>query len=248
MWSFFYKLASPKWFYQITAKIMPWLCIIIGSLVAYGLYVGLYVSPEDYQQGHSVRIMYIHVPSAFNSMMIYTMMATCAAIGYIWRIKLAYMVAISAAPVGAAFTFLALFTGAVWGKPTWGTWWVWDARITSELILLFLYLGYMALHNAIEDTAQADRTSAVLAMVGVVNVPVIHFSVYWWNSLHQKATISKFEKPSIEGSMLEALLVMIAAFILLAIALIFYRTANEVLVRERKANWVQALISNQGQS
>ena len=239
MWKFFHQFASPKWFFEFTQKIQPWVTVIITSLMLYGLYVGLYASPEDYQQGHSVRIMYIHVPAAFNSMMIYTMMAVCSAIGYIWRIKLAYMVAISAAPVGAAFTFLALVTGSIWGKPTWNTWWEWDARITSELILLFLYLGYIALHDAIEDVQQADRVAGVLAMVGVVNIPIIHYSVYWWNSLHQKATISKFEKPSIEGSMLEALLVMIAAHMLLAFMLIFYRTATEVLRRESKSRWVR---------
>ncbi|MCW8999256.1 MAG: heme ABC transporter permease, partial [Kangiellaceae bacterium] len=186
--------------------------------------------------------MYLHVPTAFASMMFYMVMAIAAAIGYIWRIKLAHMAAISAAPVGAAMTFLALFTGAFWGKPMWGTWWVWDARLTSELILLFLYLGFISLHQAFEDREVGDRAAGVLAMVGVVNIPIIHFSVEWWNTLHQGATISKFEKPSLDPSMLIALLLMIFAVILFCSAIMMYRMRNEVLSRENNKSWVKEVV------
>ena len=175
-------------------------------------------------------------------MFIYVLMATAAAIGYIWKIKFAHAMAAAAAPIGACFTFLALFTGAVWGKPTWNTWWVWDARITSELILLFLYFGFIALRHAFDDIQTGDRAAGVLAMVGVVNVPIIHFSVDWWYTLHQGATISRLSKPTIDGEMLIALLVMIVAHFLLFFGLLFRRARNEVLWRERQASWVRELV------
>lgn len=241
-WTFFHKLASPKWFYEIAGKIYPWL--MAGSLLlfAYGLVQGLYWSPPDYQQGNSVRIMYIHVPSAFMSMFAYMMMGVAAAIGYIWRIKMAHAVAASVAPVGAVFTALALFTGAVWGRPTWGTWWVWDARITSELILLFLYLGFIALRHSFDDVQTGDRAAGVLAMVGIVNVPIIHFSVEWWHTLHQGATLSKFAKPTMDSAMLLAVLLMIVAFKLFFVATVLRRVRNEVLWRERGSSWVRQLL------
>ena len=238
-WAWFHRWSSPKWFYEKSGKWIPWLFVVATILFGYGLTQGLFVSPPDYQQGHSVRIMYLHVPAAFLSMSIYLIMAVCAAVGYIWRIKLSHAAAAAAAPIGAAFTFLALFTGAVWGKPTWNTYWVWDARITSELILLFLYLGFIALRHAFEDQHTGDRAAGILAMVGVVNVPIIHFSVEWWHTLHQGATISKFAKPSMDPQMLMALLVMIVAFYCFFMAIFFQRLRNEVLWRERQASWVR---------
>lgn len=238
-WQWFHRLSSPKWFYEITNRWLPWLSLLCIALMALGLYQGLFDSPPDYQQGESVRIMYLHVPTAFASMMFYVIMAVAAAVGYIWRIKLAHMAALSAAPVGAAMTFLALATGSLWGKPIWNTWWVWDARLTSELILLFLYLGFMALHQAFEDREVGDRAAGVLAMVGVINVPIIHFSVDWWNTLHQGATISKFEKPSLDPAMLSALLLMIFAVILFCSIIMILRLRNEILSREHNKRWVR---------
>ncbi len=238
-WQWFHKLASPKSFFRISGRALPILWVVTLVLLGFGLYLGLYDSPSDYQQGQSVRIMYLHVPAAFASLFFYVTMAVAAAIGYIWRIKLAHMVAVSAAPVGAAMTFLALFTGSFWGYPTWGTWWIWDARITSELILLFLYFGFMALHQAFEDREVGDRAAGVLAMVGVVNIPIIHFSVTWWNTLHQGATISKFAKSSLDPAMREALLVMIAGVMLFAVMILLIRIRAEILDREWNKHWVR---------
>lgn len=240
-WTWFHKWGSPRWFYDMSGRWIPWLFAISAVLFAYGLVQGLYLSPPDYQQGQSVRIMYIHVPAAFLSMFGYSLMAVAAAIGYIWRIKVAHAVAAAAAPIGAAFTFLALFTGAVWGKPTWNTWWVWDARITSELILLFLYLGVMALRQAFDDPQTGDRAAGVLAMVGLINVPIIHFSVDWWYTLHQGATLSRLGKPTMDSEMLVALLVMIAACFCFYFATLMRRVRNEVIWRERQASWVREL-------
>jgi len=248
MWTFFHKLGSPKWFYQMSYPFMAICFAVSSALIAWGLYTGLVVSPEDYQQGNSTRIMYIHVPAAFLSMAGYVSLAVGAFIGAVWNMKIVYAVNKAVAPLGALFTFIALFTGAVWGKPTWGTYWIWDARITSETILLFLYFGFMALHASIEDRDTADKASGILAMVGVVNVPIIHFSVEWWNTLHQGATISKFEKPSIQGEMLEPLLVMIAGYFIFFIALALYRTRTEILHRESKSRWVRELILAKGDS
>ena len=242
-WQWFHRLSSPKWFYQISGKYLPWIWAITLCLLVGGLYQGLYNSVIDYQQGSTVRIMYLHVPAAFASMLFYVIMAVAAAIGYIWRIKLAHMAAVSAAPVGAAMTFLALATGSLWGKPIWNTWWVWDARLTSELILLFLYLGFISLHSAFEDREVGDRAAGVLAMVGVINIPIIHFSVEWWNTLHQGATISKFEKPSMDPSMLIALLTMIFAVILFCTAVMLYRMRNEILSREHTKSWVRKVVN-----
>ncbi|MDH5433410.1 MAG: heme ABC transporter permease [Gammaproteobacteria bacterium] len=212
------------------------------TLFGFGLYQGLLNSVADYQQGETVRIMYLHVPTAFASMMFYVTMAVAAAVGYIWRMKMAHMVAISVAPVGAAMTFLALATGSLWGQPTWGTWWVWDARLTSELILLFLYLGFIALHQSFEDREVGDRAAGVLAMVGVINVPIIHYSVYWWNSLHQGATVSKLDKPSLDPSMLSALMYMLLAVILFCSIIIIMRLRNEILSREQGKQWIKEVL------
>ena len=200
-------------------------------------------APPDYQQGDSFRIIYLHVPSAWMSMFIYVVMAVTGGIGLIWRMKLADVMAAAAAPVGASFTFLALATGSLWGKPMWGTWWVWDARLTSELILLFLYLGIMGLQSAIPDRRNASRAAALLALVGVVNIPIIHFSVEWWNTLHQGATVSKFDKPSIHISMLIPLLVMAVAFKLFFATVVLMRARCELLERERNSAWVRELLN-----
>jgi heme exporter protein C len=240
--NFFHKLASPKHFYRISGKLIPWLAGICLLLVLAGLYYGLLVAPPDYQQGDSYRIMFIHVPAAWMSLFIYVVMAVAGAIGLIWRMKLAEVMLISSAPVGASFTFLALVTGSIWGKPMWGTWWVWDARLTSELILLFLYLGVIALHSAIEDRRTAARAVAILALVGVINVPIIHYSVEWWNTLHQGPTVTKFDKPSIHLSMLIPLLLMAVAFKLYYLFVVLMRARCEVLDRERNTSWVRELV------
>jgi heme exporter protein C len=242
MWQFFHKLASPKHFYRISGRLIPWFAVSSLLLMLAGLYLGLFVAPPDYQQGDSYRIMFIHVPSAWMSMFVYVVMASAGAIGLIWKIKLADVVAASSAPLGASFTFLALATGSLWGKPMWGAWWVWDARLTSELILLFLYLGYMALQSAIEDKRTAARAGAILALVGVVNIPIIHYSVEWWNTLHQGPTVTKFGAPSIHITMLIPLLLMGLAFNLYYVATLLMRARAEVLDRERNTSWVQELV------
>ncbi len=225
----FHRLASPVYFYDIAGVVVPWTAILGVALFTAGSVWGLAFAPADYQQGDSFRIIYVHVPAAAFSMGAYVFMAISAGIGLVWRIKLASMSARSAAPVGAAFTALALATGSLWGKPMWGTWWIWDARLTSELILLFLYLGYMSLQEAIEDRDTAYRASAVLALVGLVNIPVIHYSVEWWYTLHQGATIFKFDKPSIAPGMLWPLLVMLGAYGLLFATIVLVRVRNEIL-------------------
>jgi heme exporter protein C len=207
-----------------------------------GLYYGLFVAPPDYQQGESYRIMFIHVPAAWMSMFVYMVIALMGAIGLIWKIKLADIIAASSAPLGASFTFIALVTGSLWGKPMWGTWWVWDGRLTSELILLFLYFGIIALNVAIEDKRNAARASAVLALVGVVNIPIIHYSVQWWNTLHQGATVSKIGTPSIHVSMLIPLLLMAFAFKFYYATVLLIRARAEVLERERNSSWVMELV------
>ena len=239
--NFFHKMASPKYFYSIAGSLIPWLAASCALLFLAGLYYGLVKAPPDYQQGDSYRIMFIHVPAAWMSMFIYVVMAGAGAIGLIWHIKLAEVMAISSATIGAWFTFLALITGSIWGKPMWGTWWVWDARLTSELILLFLYLGVIALYNAIDDKRTAARAVAILALVGVVNIPIIHYSVEWWNTLHQGPTVTKLDKPSIHLSMLIPLLLMAFAFKLYYALVVLMRARCEVLERERHTVWVKEL-------
>ena len=211
-------------------------------LLVCGLIGGLIFAPADYQQGDSFRIIYIHVPSAWMSMFIYVVMAICGAISLIWRMKMAEIVARSSAPIGASFTFLALATGSIWGKPMWGTWWVWDARLTSELILLFLYLGYIALQSAFEDRRIAARAGAILALVGVVNIPIIHYSVEWWSTLHQGPTITKFDSPSIHISMLIPLIFMAIASKTYFISVLLLRCRSEILDYESNTNWVKGLL------
>ena len=240
-----YKYASPKNFYALAGRLIPWLAAATALLLAFGLYQGLFVAPPDYQQGESVRIIYIHVPSAWMSMFVYVTMAGAAGIGLVWNIKLADLLARASAPIGASFTLITLVTGSLWGKPMWGTWWVWDARLTSELILLFLYLGFIALQAAIDAPRRAARAGAVLALVGVVNIPVIHFSVQWWNTLHQPASISSIGKlgaPSIHPSMLIPLLVMAVAFTFYYFTVALIRMRAEILEREKNTRWVTDLV------
>lgn len=249
MWTFFHKLASPPHFYRLAATLIPWLALPGLLLIGYGIYAGLFLAPPDYQQGDAFRIIYVHVPSAYLSLMAYMIMAVSAGIGLIWRMKLAHAVAAGAAPIGAAFTFVALATGSIWGRPMWGTWWEWgDPRLTSELVMLFLYFGYMALRGAIDDTAKADRASAVLALVGAVNVPIIHFSVEWWSSLHQGPTLIREGGPSIDTAMLYPLLAMIFGFTFIFGAMLLRRVRTEVLYRERRTRWVRELVMSTGQA
>ncbi len=248
MWTFIHKLASPPHFYDISAKFIPWFAVIGSVFIAYGTIAGLFYAPADYQQGDAFRIIYVHVPAAYLSMMAYMTMAVSAGIGLIWRIKLSHAVAAAAAPLGAWFTFLALITGSIWGRPMWGTWWEWgDPRLTSELIMLFLYFGYMALRAAIDDTTKADKSSAVLALVGAVNIPIIHFSVEWWSSLHQGATLVREGGPAIETGMLYPLLAMIFGFTFVFGALLLGRVRTEVLFRERRSRWVRNLVLPAGE-
>ena len=239
-----HKYASPKFFYALAGKLIPWTATITLLLLLAGLYLGLLVAPADYQQGESYRIMFVHVPAAWMSMFIYVLMAGAGAIVLVWNIKLAEIFASSCAPIGASFTFLALATGALWGKPMWGTWWAWDARLTSELILFFLYIGYMALQASIDDPRRAARAAAILALVGVVNIPVIHFSVEWWNTLHQPASVSKIGAPSIHPSMIAPLLLMSFAFTFYFVAVVLLRMRNEILERERHTGWVAEVLES----
>ena len=239
----FHRLGSPPSIYRLAGAVLPYTLAICGALFAAGLYWGLVLAPADYQQGESYRIIYIHVPSAWLSMFVYSVLAGASAVSLIWRMKLAEAVARASAPVGAAYTLLALVTGSLWGKPMWGAWWVWDARLTSELILLFLYLGYMALVAAIDDRRTASRAGAVLAIVGVVNLPIIHFSVEWWNTLHQGPTVTKFDQPSIALSMLIPLLLMAGAFKFHYLCVMLARVRVEILESERRTAWVNALVT-----
>ena len=238
MWAFLHRFASPPNFYRIAGRMQPWLTALFLITLLAGLYGGLVLAPADYQQGDSYRIIYIHVPAAWMSLFIYMAMALSGGIALIWRIKLAEIATISAAPIGASFTFIALLTGSLWGKPMWGTYWVWDARLTSELILLFLYFGVMGLYSAIDDKRRASRAVAVLALVGVINIPIIHYSVEWWNTLHQGPTVTKFDKPSIHISMLIPLLLMALAFHFYYLIALLSRCRSELLQRERNSAWV----------
>jgi len=241
MFDRFHKYASPPYFHAFARHLSPWLFGASAVLFVVGLVGGLVLAPADYQQGDSFRIIYIHVPSAWLSMFVYMVMAGAGAVGLIWKVKMGDIVARACAPLGASFTFLALATGSLWGKPMWGTWWVWDARLTSELILLFLYLGYLALQSAIEDRRAAARAGAVLAIVGVVNIPIIHYSVEWWSTLHQGPTVTKFDAPSIATSMLIPLLAMTLAFKTLFAAVLLVRTRCEILEFEQHTTWVREL-------
>lgn len=234
-----HKFASPMHFYTFSRAAGPWFAAACAVLFVAGLAGGLLFAPADYQQGESFRIIYVHVPSAWMSLFVYMVMASAGALGLIWHVKLGDVIARASAPLGAWFTFLALVTGSLWGKPMWGTYWVWDARLTSELILLFLYLGYIALQGAIEDRRMAARAGAILALVGTVNIPIIHYSVEWWNTLHQGPTVSKFDAPSIDTTMLIPLLIMSVAYTLYFFAVMLARARCEILEFERNTVWVK---------
>jgi heme exporter protein C len=230
-----YKYASPTAFYPLAGRMIPWFAIPAALLFVAGLYVGFFIAPTDFQQGDAYRIMFIHVPAAWMGMFLYVLMALYAGIGWAFNARLASMMASSISITGALFTLLSLVTGSLWGKPTWGTWWVWDARMTSTLILLFLYIGFISLQAAIDEPRRADRAGAVLAVVGVINVPIIYFSVQWWNTLHQGATIRMLNKPTIAPPMLAALLILLAACWLYSIAVVLVRVRYIILEREQNA-------------
>ena len=242
MWQFFHKLGSPKWFFGIATRLMPWLLAGGLLLLMAGIVWGLAFAPKDYLQGNSYRIIFIHVPTAFIAQSIYVMMAVAALVTLVWRMKLADVFVKAVAPVGLVLTFLALFTGAVWGKPTWGTWWIWDARLTSMLILLFLYGGVIALDRAINDEKSAARSVAVLVLVGVVNIPIIKYSVEWWNTLHQPATFKLTEKPSMPAEMWVPLLLSVLGLYLLFGWLACLRMQTEILFREQRTRWVKDFV------
>ncbi len=242
MWKLLYQLASPKTFYQMSGRWIPWFAASTLLILATGLIWGLVFAPPDYQQGDAFRIIYVHVPSAFLSMALYVWMGFLAVLLLVWRIKMAGVFLGVCAQLGACMTFLALVTGSIWGKPMWGTWWVWDARLTSELILLFLYSAVIATGHAYQNREQGDKIVAILTLVGLVDLPIIHYSVYWWNSLHQGATLSLMAKPKIDMSMLYPLLLMLVGFALYCVLAILLKTRNELLLRERRQSWVQGMI------
>jgi heme exporter protein C len=242
MWTWFYKLASPPFVYGLAAKLIPWLLGLAVILIGVGVVGGLVFAPPDYQQGDAFRMIYVHVPSAILSLSAYTTMAVSGAIGLIWRIKIGHAVSAATAPIGASFALMTLVTGSLWGRPMWGTYWAWDPRLTSELILMFLYVGVMSLRSAFEDPGRGDRAAALLAIVGVVNVPIVHFSVVWWNSLHQGATVVKLGAPSMPSSMLWPLYASMLGFMMFFAAVLCLRLQGEILNRERQASWVREAV------
>lgn len=241
MWKFLHRLSSLKYYYEWSGKWIPWLVGLTAVLMVVGLYWGLFVAPADYQQGESYRIIFVHVPAAWMSMFVYVVMAAAGFVALVWRTKVSEVAVSECAVIGAMFTALALVTGMLWGKPTWGTYWQWDARLTSELILLFLYLGIIAIHSAIEDPRTAARVASVLAITGIINIPIIHYSVTWWSSLHQPNMQLVSRSPSVHPSMLYPLLVMAVAFQVYFVGLLFIRMRNEILYRERLTSWVKKL-------
>ncbi|MCD6038782.1 MAG: heme transporter permease [Gammaproteobacteria bacterium] len=240
---FTHHFLAPKSFYKTSWFLLPWLMGAFIIFFVYGLIAGLFIAPADYQQGDGFRIIYVHVPSAFTAMAIYLVMAICALLTLVWRIKIAAICMACSAEIGAWFTLLALVTGSIWGKPMWGTWWIWDARLTSVLILLFLYLGFIALRSVINDISNRDRASSIIALVGAINLPIIHYSVIWWNTLHQGPSLMQFAAPSIAPAMLHPLVSMIIAFLLFYAIILILRMQNEILIREIKTEWVKRVIA-----
>jgi len=236
-----FKYSSPATFYQLAGKLTPWFFAAAILFTIAGIYVSFFVAPTDAQQGEAYRIIFIHVPAAWMSMFIYIVMACWSGIGLAFNTRLSSMVASALAPTGALMTFIALWTGSLWGKPMWGTWWVWDARLTSELILLFLYFGFMSLQAAIDDPRRADKAGAVIALVGVINVPIIYFSVKWWNTLHQGASVSLTRSPSMAATMLIGMLLMALAFWMYSIGAMLMRVRCIILERELNAAWVKSV-------
>lgn len=240
-----YAYASPASFYRLAGKTIPWAAWTAGILAVWGLYIGFFVAPTDFQQGEAYRVIFIHVPAAWMGMFIYLVMAFWGAIGLAFNTRLSFMMMRALAPTGALFTFIALWTGALWGKPMWGAWWVWDARLTSTLILLFLYVGIMALWAAIDDVKRSDRAGALLTLIGVVNVPIIYFSVQWWNTLHQGASVSLTQAPTMAAVMLQGMLIMAIAAWIYTIAVALVRVRRIILERERKTEWVKAMLEKE---
>lgn len=236
-----FKYSTPRTFYPLAGSVVPWFAVGAVLTAIAGLYVGFFMAPTDAQQGEGYRIIFVHVPVSWMSMFIYVVMAFWAAVGLAFNSRLSAMMASALAPTGALFTFLSLWTGALWGKPMWGTWWVWDARLTSELILLFLYIAFMALQSAIDDPRRADKAGAVLALVGVVNIPIIYFSVQWWNTLHQGASVSLTRAPSMATIMLVGMLLMALAAWMYTVAVALMRVRCIILEREGHAEWVGQL-------
>ena len=241
-----FKYASPQSFYPLAGKMIPWFIALAVVFGIAGLWLGMVVAPTDFQQGEGYRIIFIHVPASWMSMFIYLVMAFWAALGLAYNTRLSGMMAQALAPTGALMAFLSLWTGALWGKPMWGTWWVWDARLTSELILLFLYIGFIALQASIDDPRRADKAGAVLALVGVVNIPIIYFSVKWWNTLHQGSSVSLTKSPSMAILMLWAMLLMALSFWMYSIAVALYRARTIMLERERGTEWVREVLQREG--
>lgn len=239
MWKLLYQLASPKSFYELSGRIIPGIAACALFTLIVGIIWGLAFTPADYQQGDAFRIIYVHVPSAFLSMALYGWMGFLAVLLLVWRIKIAGLLLSQIAPIGACMAFLALITGSIWGKPMWGAWWVWDARLTSELILLLLYAAILATHQAIKNKEDADKIIAILTLVGLVDLPIIHYSVYWWNTLHQGSTLSVFAKPKIDVSMLYPLLLTITGFFLYCLWIILEKARQELLLREKRQSWVK---------
>jgi heme exporter protein C len=237
-----FKFSSPATFYPLAGSIARFSWLITLALLAVGLYMSFFVAPTDYKQGEGYRIIFIHVPASWMSMFTYLVMAFWSILGLMYNTRLSSMMTQALAPTGAMFAFVSLWTGAFWGKPMWGTWWVWDARITSELILLFLYLGYIALHGAIDDKRRADKAGAILILVGVVNIPIIYYSVEWWNTLHQGATIKMNDKSTMDETMKITMLIMTFGCWAYTIAIVMQRVRNIILEREHGAQWVRELI------
>ena len=242
-----HKLGSPPTFYRFAGALRPWmlaLALILGAVAMYG---GLVLAPPDYQQGDDYRIIFVHVPSAWMALFIYAVMAVSAFIALVWRIKLAEVVAMESAPIGAAFTLITLVTGSLWGIRMWGTWWTWDARLTSELVLLFLYLGVMGLYHAFEDRRQGARAAAFLALIGIINVPIVHFSVNWWNTLHQGSTVRLLGPSTMSGSMIWPLLTMMVATKCYYLASLFGRVRADLLALESGKEWVRQIAQREGE-
>ena len=227
-----FKFSNPKRFQELSDNVYPWINFLAFVFILIGLYYSFFNSPPDYLQGETVRIMYIHVPSAWLSLMIYSSMGICSIISLIWKHTLADIISRSCAPIGASFTLVTLITGSIWGKPTWGTWWVWDARLTSELILLFIYLGHIILSNAFDDFRKGDRNASILAIVGLINLPIIKWSVDWWNTLHQPASLTKFGAPSIDSVMLFPLIFMALGLTFLFVSILLDRIKGEIYLRK----------------
>jgi len=242
-----FRFASPQVFYPLAGTLAPWFAGLAAVLTVAGLWIGFFVAPTDFQQGEVYRVIFIHVPAAWMSMLVYLVMAFWSAVGLVMNTRLSFMMARALAPTGAMFCFVSLWTGALWGQPTWGTYWVWDARLTSQLLLLFLYLGYIALTEAIEDPRRADRAGAIIALVGAINVPIIYFSVQWWNTLHQGASVSLTQSPTMATTMLTGMLVMAIAAWAYTIAIALWRVRPLILERERHTDWVATELEAQGQ-